>query len=102
MNREPDIGVLSTAEDPSGKGVREHYDLMLAITKKAAEELRAKLFEGVPHMQPQNPSARYAHAKTARLINAFAWANRCLWLAAQTVQEIEHLSDDELVSEVLL
>lgn len=98
MKREPEDGVLSNAEQDTN-GVREHYDLVLVMARKTAEELRAAQFEGLPRM---SPSTAGAHARLSGLINAFAWANRALFNAARAVEAMQGEDDESLTDEVLL
>lgn len=101
MKRESE-GVLSVIEREAfdARGAREHYELMLGLARKAAEELRHAQFEGLPRMAPMSAGP---HARIARLINTFAWANRSLFNAAKTVVALEDLPDEnDTVFEVLL
>lgn len=102
MDRNPAEAVLVAASD-SARGVREHYELMLRLAKKCAEELRCTQFQGLPKM---GPGAAGPHARLARLINSFAWANRSLFNAAKDLVVAEDLPDDGrgdgIVFEVLL
>lgn len=89
---------------------RQHYELVLGVTRKAHKELRGALDRGLP-MRANYPSGglpvnvELPHARMARLINAFAWANRSLFNAAGAVCEAEDIEDgvdDEIVFEVPL
>lgn len=90
MKREPEEGVLSRSESDDA-GLREHYTLMLGLARKAAEELRQAQFDGLPKMAPGMAGP---HARLARLINSFAWANRALFNAAKALVEAEDLPGD--------
>jgi hypothetical protein len=61
---------------------RLHYEAMLSVAWHARDELRTALLQHAP------PATTFRHA------NAFAWANRELWRAAQKVIAIERLPYD--------
>lgn len=102
MDRSPSDAVLESTAN-AARAVREHYELMYRLARRCAEELRCAQFQGLPRMGPGNAGP---HARLARLINSFAWANRSLFDAAKAVVEAEELPDDgrgdAIVFEVLL
>lgn len=79
---------------------REHYTMMLAVTKKARKELAAALALGLPPLTAYKSAAAVApavaacHAAVTRHANAFAWASRSLWNAAAALCIAEGLEDE--------
>lgn len=79
---------------------RKHYAEVHAIAKAAAKELLDVLVkEGVPAKRtfPDGSFGGLEAVKCAqvcRLINAFAWANTRLWLAAQQLCDVANLRED--------
>jgi hypothetical protein len=83
------MGELSAAERmgtrmPSQRVVhaRDHYNAILATATRARDELMFAMHQ------------RAALKTQTRLINAFAWANRELFRAAQAVANAENLPHD--------
>lgn len=112
MKREVDVGTLSTPERApesqyQGRAAdaavivraRKHYEEILAVAKAARKELIYAIAKGIPALE-ELPGGGYDAMKAIpacdlyRLINAFAWANVRLYLAAQAVCDIENLPDD--------
>jgi hypothetical protein len=80
-----EIGRLSPAEReglPIGPA-RRHYETTLGVATRARDELRQAI-AGEPIVR----------AHLARLANAYAWASRALYLAAQGLCDLEDLDDD--------
>lgn len=81
-----EIGRLSRTEQeqlPLGPA-RRHYKQVLEVAERARTEFYTAI-------QAKDATPR---ADLARLGNAFAWANRNLWLAAQAVCDLENLPED--------
>lgn len=97
----PDLGKLAHAEramlpDTSATRVRAHYEKMHVVAIAARDELRTAMFAGLPRLGPETLDAMVGiqHARVTRLVNAFSWANRSLWRAAETLCDLEDLPDD--------
>lgn len=100
-----DLCLLSSGEAERATdnrlALRSHYDLMVVTATKARDELRAQLHKGLPALTPDPQYANcydgmllMQHRNIVRLVNAYAWANRVLWMAAQAVCDCEELEDD--------
>lgn len=81
--------------------IRSHYDLMLKLARQARERLASALCRGLPRFAPVGDAAggvcgmaAMRHAAIFRLVNAFAWANRALWGAADALCEVEGYEND--------
>lgn len=61
---------------------RQHYEALLAMATQARDEVRAAV------------DGHATRAALVRRINAFAWANRELWRAAQQLVRVERLPHD--------
>ncbi len=76
---------------------RDHYELMLQLTRRAARELSECLDLGVP---------RRGSSFARRLANSYAWASVSLARAAAELVRLEKLPDDGraegIIHEVLL
>jgi hypothetical protein len=108
-----DVGVLSPTErelTDSAMRMRSHYNLMVSTATRARDELRAQLSKGLPPMVPvkmyeSGPSydgmVCLQHVAVYRLVNAYAWANRVLWNAAQAVCDCEELPDDGIAEGIV-
>ena len=104
-----DVGALSATEAEltySAMRMRSHYDLMVVTTTKARDELRSRLQKGLRAIEPL-PGGGYDglvaldHRDVCRLVNAYAWANRCLYNAAMAVCDVEELPDDGIAEGIV-
>ena len=109
MSARPDVdlGGMSEGEGAmaqSTAAVREHYDCMLGIARKARQELLTALHEGVPRLAPLPSGGMDGAVKMAatyRLIHSYAWANRALFNAAADLCAIENIPDDGVAEGLL-
>ena len=110
-----DLGFLSPSEESEAAcgspRLRSHYDLMVVTATRARDELKAALRKGLPALVPVQIHAdglpsydgmvSLQHRELCRAINAYAWASRVLWNAAQAVCDCEELPDDGIAQGIV-